>query len=400
MSEVVISVKGVAKYFEPSKGQRSIKQAVTSRFKMHRNDSQKKGYWALKDINFEVKKGEFFGIVGRNGSGKSTLLKMIAGIYSPTKGRIKVNGKLVPFIELGVGFNPELTGRDNVFLNGALLGFDRKEMTSMYDDIVSFAELEEHMDVKLKNFSSGMQVRLAFSIAIRANAEILLIDEVLAVGDAAFQKKCFDVFRQLKKEGRTIVLVTHDMGNVERFCDRALVIDQGKVLILSNNREVSKVYARLNIEDQSGDAGSPIKQENNRWGTGGITVKSVQVMQSNKATKVIESGEQLKVHIKLEREANHMKDKIVCGLAIFNSDEVTIVGPNSISAGLAESCSEITMTVPSFNFSPGEYKITTAIYDESLSSPYDLLDHWTKFSVVSDHVYHGITEVENLWESK
>src|SRR5690606_31573026 len=145
----------------------------------------------LKNISFEIKKGEFVGIVGRNGSGKSTLLKLLAGIYSPDKGSIEVNGKLVPFIELGVGFNPELTGRENVFLNGALLGFNRKEMQAMYKDIVEFAELERFMDQKLKNYSSGMQVRLAFSIAIRAQSDILLIDEVLAVGDAAFQQKCY-----------------------------------------------------------------------------------------------------------------------------------------------------------------------------------------------------------------
>src|SRR6185312_8467854 len=182
---------------------------------------------ALKDISFEVKKGEFFGIVGRNGSGKSTMLKILAGIYQPTKGGVQKSGKLVPFIELGVGFNPELSGRENVFLNGALLGFSRKEIAAMYDEIVAFAELEKFMDQKLKNYSSGMQVRLAFSIAIRAKSDILLIDEVLAVGDASFQQKCFDYFYKLKQDKRTVVFVSHDMGAVERFCDRAVLIDNG-----------------------------------------------------------------------------------------------------------------------------------------------------------------------------
>ncbi len=199
-TETAISVNGVSKYFKPPSINKSVKGKVTSLFKS--KEKTDNGYWALKNINFEVKKGEFFGIVGRNGSGKSTLLKMMAGVYHPTKGGIIVNGRLVPFIELGVGFNAELTGRDNVFLNGALLGFSRKEMEAMYDEIVEFAELEDHMEVRLKNFSSGMQVRLAFSIATKVSTDVLLIDEVLAVGDAAFQRKCFEYFMDLKKRKR------------------------------------------------------------------------------------------------------------------------------------------------------------------------------------------------------
>lgn len=182
-----------------------------------------KGYkeqQVLKDISFEVEKGDFFGIVGRNGSGKSTLLKIISQIYVPEKGKVSVNGTLVPFIELGVGFNPELTGRENIYLNGALLGFTRSEIDAMYDDIVEFAELEEFMDQKLKNYSSVMQVRLAFSIAIKAEGDILVLDEVLAVGDEAFQRKCFEYFASLKKQKKTVILVTHDMASVQRFCTK------------------------------------------------------------------------------------------------------------------------------------------------------------------------------------
>src|SRR3990167_988759 len=174
-NEIAIKIDGVSKTFKlPHEKHTSLKGAFLSSFRRKKFETQD----ALKDISFEVKKGEFFGIVGRNGGGKSTLLKCIAGVYVPNKGTIKVNGSLVPFIELGVGFNPELSGRDNVFLNGAMLGFNRKEMTEMYEDIVAFAELERFMDQKLKNYSSGMQVRLAFSIAIRANTDILVLDEV------------------------------------------------------------------------------------------------------------------------------------------------------------------------------------------------------------------------------
>lgn len=248
--DVAIKVDHVSKTFKlPHEKQTSIKGALINRFKGGNRSYERQE--VLKHISFEIKKGEFFGIVGRNGSGKSTLLKMLAGIYIPTSGRIHVNGKLTPFIELGVGFNPELTGRENVFLNGALLGFNRKEMMAMYDDIVEFAELEKFMDQKLKNYSSGMQVRLAFSIAIRANTDILVLDEVLAVGDAAFQQKCSDYFVRLKDEKRTIVLVTHDMSAVERYCDRAVLIQEGQVKVLGSPKEVANQYILDNYDKSS-----------------------------------------------------------------------------------------------------------------------------------------------------
>ncbi|MBR3177414.1 ABC transporter ATP-binding protein [Candidatus Saccharibacteria bacterium] len=218
-----------------------LKQAIFNRLK------GVKGFkiqHVLRGIDFTVEKGEFLGIVGRNGSGKSTLLKVLAGIYVPEKGSVKVNGNLVPFIELGVGFNPELTGRENVYLNGALLGFSNAEMDKMYDDVVEFAELRDFMDQKLKNYSSGMQVRLAFSIAIRARGDILILDEVLAVGDAAFQEKCNEYFKSLHGQ-QTVILVTHDMGNVEKFCDRAILIEDGKIACEGKPEKVTKAYMKL-----------------------------------------------------------------------------------------------------------------------------------------------------------
>ena len=237
MDNVAVKVDHVSKVFKlPHEKQSSLKSSLIN--------FRKRGYElqrALDNVSFEVKRGEFFGIIGRNGSGKSTLLKLLAGIYAPTKGEIKINGSLTPFIELGVGFNPELTGRENIFLNGALLGFGRKQMQAMYKDIVDFAELEKFMDQKLKNYSSGMQVRLAFSIAIRAQNDILLLDEVLAVGDAAFQRKCLDYFDHLKSEKKTVVFVSHSMDQVLRFCDRALLMDGGQVQYIGSTDEaVSK----------------------------------------------------------------------------------------------------------------------------------------------------------------
>ena len=248
-SDVVLKVNHVSKSFKlPTEQSSGIKQAFINWTKGI------KGYkmqHVLRDISFEVERGDFLGIVGRNGSGKSTLLKLISGIYKPNKGNITVNGSLVPFIELGVGFNPELTGRENVYLNGAMLGFSTKQIDAMYDDIVEFAELRDFMDQKLKNYSSGMQVRLAFSVAIKAQGDILVLDEVLAVGDEAFQRKCYNYFAQMKRERKTVILVTHDMESVQRFCNRAILIDKGKIRLAGNASKVAQLYRDLN--DTSGD---------------------------------------------------------------------------------------------------------------------------------------------------
>jgi len=198
----------------------------------------------LKGVNLTINSGEIHAIMGPNGSGKSTLLKILSKIYTPDSGSITVNGSLVPFIELGVGFNPELTGRENIYMNGAMLGFSNEEMDKMFDDIVQFAELAPFMDQKLKNYSSGMQVRLAFSIAIRAHGDILILDEILAVGDAAFQEKCNQYFASLGKD-QTVILVTHSMENVRRFCDRAILIEHGKIIKEGNPDQVADAYLKL-----------------------------------------------------------------------------------------------------------------------------------------------------------
>ncbi len=240
--DIAIKIRGLHKSFRlPTEKAFGLKQAIFNRLRGVKGYREQK---VLKGIDLEIKKGEFVGIVGRNGSGKSTLLKTLAGIYYPEKGEIIVDGNLVPFIELGVGFNPELTGRENVYLNGALLGFSNEEMDKMYDEIWDFAELRDFQDQKLKNYSSGMQVRLAFSIAIRAKGDILLLDEVLAVGDAAFQQKCNDYFESLHGN-QTVILVTHTMSNVRKFCDRAILIEDGKVKLDGGPKEVADAYENL-----------------------------------------------------------------------------------------------------------------------------------------------------------
>lgn len=261
-SNIVLKVDHVSKSFRvPTEQASGLKQAVINWTK------GVKGYWThdvLKDISFEVSKGDFFGIVGRNGSGKSTLLKIISKIYTPDSGSVAVDGMIVPFIELGVGFNPELTGRENVYLNGALLGFTHSEVEAMYDDIVQFSELEEFMDQKLKNYSSGMQVRLAFAVAIKAQGDLLILDEVLAVGDEAFQQKCNDYFDEIKKDkNKTVVLVTHDMNAVKKYCNRAILILDGEIVAEGNPYDVADKYTLENLSNVDNNSSSDSNSSEN-----------------------------------------------------------------------------------------------------------------------------------------
>ena len=250
--KIAVKVDHVSKFFRlPTESTQSLRTALVNRFKGIKGYKEQH---VLKDISFEVEEGDFFGIVGRNGSGKSNLLKIISQIYVPEKGSVTVNGKMVSFIELGVGFNPELTGRENVYMNGAMLGFTTEEVDAMYDDIVEFAELADFMNQKLKNYSSGMQVRLAFSVAIKAQGDVLILDEVLAVGDEAFQRKCNDYFMERKKSGKTTILVTHDMGAVKKYCNKAVLIEDGLTKIIGNPDDVANQYSFDNASQSVNDA--------------------------------------------------------------------------------------------------------------------------------------------------
>ncbi len=245
----MIRVDHVAKTFRiPEEAMHTLKERALHPLRRTGHHAFK----ALGDISFDVNDGEFFGIVGRNGSGKSTLLKCLAGIYSADRGNIWLRGRMSPFIELGVGFNPDLAARDNVVLNGIMLGLSPREARARYEHVIEFAELEEFQELKLKNYSSGMYVRLAFSVAIQVDADVLLIDEVLAVGDANFQQKCFDVFNRLRDEGKTIVFVTHDMAAVNRFCHRAILLERGEIVAAGKPEEVANHYLELNFSQEQG----------------------------------------------------------------------------------------------------------------------------------------------------
>jgi ABC-type polysaccharide/polyol phosphate transport system ATPase subunit len=255
-------VSGLTKAFRlPHQRYTTLKERALHPFAAKRYDE----FVALRDVSFDVRAGEFFGIVGRNGSGKSTLLKCLAGIYRVDRGDVRIGGRVSPFIELGVGFNPDLTARDNVLINAIMLGLTRKEARAQFDRIIEFAELEEFVDLKLKNYSTGMGVRLGFSVAVQLEADVLLVDEVLAVGDASFQQKCFAEFDRLKSEGRTILFVTHDMNSVERFCDRGVVLERGKLVDHGPPDRIARTYGELNFGQRAGD-----DQEEAEEGTRGV----------------------------------------------------------------------------------------------------------------------------------
>jgi len=274
---------------------------------------------ALQGVSFEIRQGEFFGIVGRNGSGKSTLLKLLASIYRADGGTIRIAGRLAPFIELGVGFNQELTGRENVVLNGVMMGLTPREVRRRLDTVIDFAELREFADLKLKNYSSGMLVRLAFAVMMEADADVLLIDEVLAVGDAAFQQKCADAFREMKAAGKTIVLVTHEMSAVEEYCHRAMLIDDGRIAYLGDPEEVGRRYLRLNFE--SGDAAASGGQAPPE--SAAVKMLDIGIVdESGKQVNLTEYGK--KIRLKVEIEARKDFAALSVDYMLVNGDGVSV----------------------------------------------------------------------------
>lgn len=288
---VALRVSNVSKNFVlPTEPAGSLKNLL---FNAVRGVRGYKTQHVLNDISFEIAEGEFFGIVGKNGSGKSTLLKLISQIYTPDSGSIEVNGKLVPFIELGVGFNPELTGRENIYLNGAMLGFSRSEIDAMYDDIVSFAELEDFMEQKLKNYSSGMQVRLAFSVAIKSQGDILVLDEVLAVGDEAFQKKCQDYFFEAKRQKKTVILVTHSMPDVRRYCDRAMFIQDGVITKIGDPDMIADAYSDSFLPPKEEAAEDEVEDESQV-----IDVESVSISVDGESYKFLSENEDFDIEVR------------------------------------------------------------------------------------------------------
>jgi ABC-type polysaccharide/polyol phosphate transport system ATPase subunit len=367
-----------------------------------RSTSRYRDLLALDDVSFEVNEGEFVGIIGANGSGKSTLLKILSRIYKPTAGEVTLNGRVSPFLELGVGFNPELTARENVLVNGAILGLSRSELERRMGDMLAFAELTEFADQKLKNYSSGMQVRLAFTVAIQADAAILLMDEVLAVGDARFQAKCFDVFARYRREGKTVVLVTHDLSAVDLHCDRAIFFDHGRLVADGPTSEVTSLYLRMVGEQRDLDDDDVTIGEGSRWGTGAVRFESVRLLDADGREHRNFDTDQ-PVTIAFQLQARDPIDDLVMGIGLHRSDGAVLGGTNTLidrvvlpplTAG-ERLTAEYRM--PRIPLLTGTYRLTVAAHNSVGAVTYDRLEQAYELAVTDTRGRAGILDLGGKW---
>jgi len=355
---------------------------------------------ALRGVSFDIRQGEFFGIVGRNGSGKSTLLKLLASIYKADSGTIQIAGRLAPFIELGVGFNHDLTARENVVLNGVMMGLTPKEMRNRLDSVIDFAELREFADLKLKNYSSGMMVRLAFSVMMEADADVLLIDEVLAVGDASFQQKCADAFHQMKAEGKTIVLVTHEMGAVESYCHRAMLISDGDIKHIGDPTEISREYLKLNF---SSELNSELEKTHtaveDKSGEGARLLGLEVVDADGEETQTVEMGDP--IHLRAEVELLRPMPGLHVGFVVANADDVSMFElsvPVRSEDGYNLKGKRVKVTATIQNpLAPGRHFIHCGIQSPFGVSVYQ--PKATSFVVFGTHPSQGVIAPEHEYET-
>lgn len=404
----IIQVQNISKMFRIP--HEAVSTIAGHFVKMFKNTTYEE-FQVLSDCSFEIFPGEFVGIIGKNGSGKSTLLKMLAGIYFPDTGKIHMHGEISPFLELGIGFHPELSGRDNIYLNGALLGMSTKEIDENYHEIVAFSELERFIDQKLKNYSSGMQVRLAFSVAIHAKREILLMDEVLAVGDANFQAKCLEKFFEMRKEGKTIILVTHDIGIVERYCDRAIYLQEGKIIHQGYVRDVVKEYQQQNVEDaekieaQKEQEKSVVsnKQANDEQEQR-VEIVEVEFFDSTGASKhVFQTHEDIIARI--HYDAHEYIPSPVFGVALYTMDDIHLCGPNTRSSHVDISHIQgkgyVDFIMKDNKLFSNTYSLTVAIFDEKIQIPLVFKDKSYTFKVMSqEQNQYGLFQIEHTWKMK
>jgi ABC-type polysaccharide/polyol phosphate transport system ATPase subunit len=356
---------------------------------------------AVQDVSVEIAEGEFFGVVGRNGSGKSTLLKCIAGIYDTDRGSIAVRGRLSPFIELGVGFNPELTARDNVFINAIMLGLSRRQANERFDAIVEFAELEGYLDLKLKNYSSGMMVRLAFAVAIQVDADILLVDEVLAVGDAAFQHKCFREFARLKADRKTIVFVTHDMGTVELFCDRAMLLERGRQVDLGEPASITRQYNALNFD--RGREGVVERGELTALDSAAVAEILHAWFESPAGEKLVSSAQGESCCVKLDVRFRDDATDPVFAIGLFDeAGHVAFVAHSHLDHGpsgrfRAEDKAHVTMEFENW-LAPGRYHLTASVYGDANTGLYDKREDFGILIVDSVRAGGGVVDLPHSFQ--
>lgn len=413
--DIAIKAENVSKVFcIPHEKISTLRGAFVNAFRSNEYEEFK----ALENVSFEVKKGEFFGIIGRNGSGKSTLLKILAGIYKPDAGRIKINGLISPFLELGIGFNPELSGRDNIYLNAAVLGLSHKQIDEKFDDIVEFSELRRFIDQKVKNYSSGMQVRLAFSVAVHANREILLMDEVLAVGDSNFQSKCLNFFRNLKKEGKTIVFVTHDLESVKEFCDRVALLNMGKIITVSGPEKAVYEYSQIMMDEaqklqkteiemskkekQETKEGADKKEGQEKYNQ---VVEARFFNNEGRESKVFEGGED--IIVKLKYDVQKVEKEMYASVGIYDKKTNELVCGNNmffekIEKEWKKGSNEIELIFRNNYFNRGEFYVSSTFFrgdprDNLIYDYYDGDEKNSHFKVIPKNRHFGITHLPHEW---
>jgi len=345
---------------------------------------------ALRDVSFQVAQGEFFGIVGRNGSGKSTMLKCLAGIYAADQGRIDIAGRLVPLIELGVGFEPDLVAYDNVVMNGVMMGLSARQARARFDDVIAFAELEDFLDLKLKNYSSGMQVRLGFSLMLQADADILLVDEVLAVGDASFQEKCFEAFRRLRNEGRTIIFVSHAMDAVERFCHRAMLLSHGEMVAMGDPTMVARKYLELNFAHAAESSGSRSGAIERVWVT----------RAGGEAIEVAQHGEPIELHATILANEDIVAPDVTLAVRSLQGARVFVATTRGSGDGVPLAAGERAHAVIRFDnpLTDGRYFIDCSLHHEHVEQPISSRVNAADFLVVGGRPHAGIIDVPHVAE--
>ena len=394
MSDLAVSAEGVSKRFRLyHERNQSLKATL-----MRRRRAVVEEFWALKDVSVEVPEGSTFGLIGENGSGKSTLMKCMAKILRPDHGRVVVTGKVSALLELGAGFHPELSGRENVFLNGSILGISQRELTRRFDNIVDFAGLGQFIDQPVKNYSSGMYVRLGFSVAINVDPDVLLVDEVLAVGDEAFQRKCGEKFAELREQGKTIVLVSHSMVSVHNLCDKVAWLDHGQVKLLDSARRVVDEYTGTVQVDRTVDV-----EGGSRWGSGEARLEAVELLDgSGLPTTQTRTGEP--VTVRLHYRLSQPIERPNFGIVFQTIDGTHVSGPNSRDAGVEierlEGDGHVDLTLDRLMLVPGNYDISASIHDWAGLHPYDVRRHVVRFHVEPGEPREsfGVVSLGGRWE--
>jgi len=394
-----VVVDGVSKRYRLyHERNQSLKAAI-----MRRRRSTADEFWALKDVSLEVPTGSTFALVGENGSGKSTLMKCVTRILRPDAGSLKVEGKASALLELGAGFHPELTGRENVYLNGSILGLSRRDINHKFDGIVDFAGLSQFIDQPVKNYSSGMYVRLGFSVAINVDPDVLLVDEVLAVGDEAFQRKCQEKFVDLKAEGKTIVLVSHNLETVQNLCDHAAWLDHGQVKLVDTARRVADEYLSAVQVDRTVDDTADGVPGHARWGSGEARIDDVELLDATGSPLArLHTGQALTV--RFHCTFHETVERPVLGIAIHTIEGVVVTGPNARDAGcVPERLSgkgHVDLHIERLMLVPGTYEATVAIHDYAEVHPYDFRHRLLRLEVESGEPResHGLVSLGGRWE--